>query len=260
MNTTKNTMVTTVALALLLLACKKPATEPEPQPTNNNGTLKVNLIAKFNGQPYTINQAQSVINISGYSVQVEVLKFFLYDLRTKTQAGMETQFKDAAKIDFINGNPSFTAEVQPGNYQGIKFGIGVGPDKNNSDPTVLAPDHPLSINQAQDMHWNWNTGYIFMKFEGRVDTASPLSGNHDLLFSFHTGNNALYREVELYNHPFTITTGNTTNLNLVFNIDKFFYNTNDTLDLKTDHSLHAFTVTSLGTRVADISVGIFTLE
>lgn len=256
----KYMQVTTAALALLLAACRKPKPDTEPDTANTNGTLKINLVARFNGQPYTINQNQSQLNVSGYSIKVDVLKFFIYDIKLKTQSGSEVSFKDVAKIDFINGNTYLTADAAAGSYQGIKFGLGVGPDKNNSDPTVYSPSHPLSINQAQDMHWNWSAGYIFLKFEGRADTASPLSGNYDLLFSFHTGNNPLYREVELYNHAFTVTTGNTTNLNLVFNIDKFFYNTTDTLDLKTDHSLHAFTVTSLGTRVADLSTGVFSLE
>jgi hypothetical protein len=41
------------------------------------------------------------------------------------------------------------------------------------------------------MHWSWNTGYIFMKLEGKFDadtTANILSQD----YLFHTGLNDLY--------------------------------------------------------------------
>ena len=67
--------------------------------------------------------------------------------------------------------------VPPGEYSGIKFIIGVDSLHNCSGAQSGALD-PVNA-----MFWAWNTGYIFMKLEGR----SPASTSPGNIFEFHIG-------------------------------------------------------------------------
>lgn len=57
-------------------------------------------------------------------------------------------------------NATVTGTVPAGDYTGLRFVVGVPFDLNHADPNVAAP--PLS---GTAMHWNWQGGYKFIRFE-----------------------------------------------------------------------------------------------
>jgi hypothetical protein len=164
----------------------------------------------------------------------------MYNLKVKNSSDVEIVLKDAKIIDFTSNHYSFTINVSPGNYQGLKFGIGVGDASiNHGDPALFSSSHALSYNQSSDMHWTWNTGYIFLKFEGRADTTTNGSGALNQLFALHTGDDVQYGEVEFYATPFTITDDQNSNFHVDVDISKFLYDSSDTIDIKTENATHS---------------------
>jgi cytochrome c peroxidase len=74
--------------------------------------------------------------------------------------------------------------IEDGNYRAIRFYLGIDPDTNHADPAQYAADHPLNPNLNQ-LHWDWQTGYIFLALEGRYrKTDQALSG-----YVYHFANN-----------------------------------------------------------------------
>jgi len=72
------------------------------------------------------------------------------------------------------------ASIPPGNYASVRFYIGPDEKRNHSDPAQYAPDHPLNPN-LNNLHWNWQGGYIFLALEGMwCNAAGTLDG-----WSFH---------------------------------------------------------------------------
>lgn len=57
--------------------------------------------------------------------------------------------------------------VPVGDYTKVKFNIGVD-SARNFNSSALSGD----LNTGIGMSWNWNTGYIFLKMEGRYKTAT----------------------------------------------------------------------------------------
>jgi len=57
-------------------------------------------------------------------------------------------------------NHDVTGTVPAGEYTGIRFVVGVPFDMNHADPNIAEP--PLS---GTAMHWNWQGGYKFIRFE-----------------------------------------------------------------------------------------------
>jgi len=64
---------------------------------------------------------------------------------------------------------------------------------NASDPADFSSSHPLSI--AQNTYWTWASKYKFFMLEGRVDTLG--TQNPDVIFSYHSGFDSLYREITI---------------------------------------------------------------
>lgn len=109
-----------------------------------------------------------------------------------------------------------------GDFDKIRFNLGVGDVANHSIPDSLASTHPLAP-QAEGMHLNTTDGYIFAKAEIITDTSTTttttylISGDSNLI------------TVELDN-PMTIQTGFDTQIKINADFAKFF----ESVDFTTD--------------------------
>ncbi|RAK66107.1 MbnP family protein [Hymenobacter edaphi] len=74
------------------------------------------------------------------------------------------------------GSRNFTiADIPPGDYTGLTFTIGVDAARNTAGAQTGA------LAQDNDMYWDWNSGYIFLKLEG-TSTQSRTG-----VFTYHVG-------------------------------------------------------------------------
>src|SRR6185436_3158771 len=53
---------------------------------------------------------------------------------------------------------SVLTNLPPGDYDAIRFHIGLPPDRNHADPAAFAPADPLNPT-LNGLHWNWQGGY-----------------------------------------------------------------------------------------------------
>jgi hypothetical protein len=200
---------------------------------------------------------------NGSKVNIETLKFYLSNIILIKEDNTEVLLKDVAFIDFENNHTSNTnngetivIETDAGNFKGIKMSFGVDNTKNNADPTVYTEDEPLSIYKG--MHWSWNTGYIFMKLEGKFDTnttANILSQD----YLFHTGLNDLYT-TQTFNKSFQLNGNETKNLNFNIDAEKMFHSTNNSIDLSTESFTHTTGNVPLAEKVRDLFIQSISIE
>jgi len=90
--------------------------------------------------------------------------------------------------------------VPAGSYRDLALSVGVpatcesGERLNHSDASAMKA--PLDVDR--DMYWTWNSGYVFLKFEGRVASARGWDG-----FFYHVGDDKRFAALELQ-RDFTI--------------------------------------------------------
>jgi hypothetical protein len=102
------------------------------------------------------------------------------------------------------------ADVPLGNYTSITFTLGVDSIDNCSGAQSGALD-PVNA-----MFWTWNSGYIFLKLEGK----SPQSKSSGNIFEYHIGgykapNNCIRTvTIDLKNNPLKVEEGKTSALTL----------------------------------------------
>ncbi len=175
----------------------------------------------------------------GNRIRVDKFMQYMSSLTLVNESGDDVVLKDFHLMDFMVDN-SFEFEVPPGNYKEIKFGIGVPEaDNKDQDPSQYANSHPLSVAGSQGMFWTWNTGYIFLKFEGKVDTTG-VEGN-ELLWpvAIHIGDDPYYAR---YNSPtlvIEVIQGETKTINVNIQVDQILASGgSDDIDFATDMITH----------------------
>ena len=183
-------------LFLFMVGCrdKKPTPVPTPKP-------QLNFVVEqdFDGSDFDYD-ATYFTNAAGNIVQFSNLKYLLSNfILIKTDG---TEVKLDSSFAFVNakiGRDTFSFPNLPaGNYQGIKFFIGLDSATNHGDPNRYSTTHPLSpsINQ---MHWGWSGGYIFMTLEGLVKDSLGIPRG----FSYHLANDENLRQVTCLS-PFSV--------------------------------------------------------
>jgi hypothetical protein len=119
---------------------------------------------------------------------------------------------------------------------------------------VFEAGHPLAM-QTPSMHWDWNSGYLFMKIEGRVDT----SGNGNALpvteFFYHIGLDKMRRTIELPGE-FSIGKSSTRCVRLKCDLAVLLA----AIDMRSELSTHSFDNGPLAARIADRWQTAFSLD
>lgn len=225
--------VPAAVLLLTLIGCK-PDPVVEPTPTTPATTLKLRVIPRWQGGEFALNT--EYINVSGYRVRPEVIKFYLGDIRLMS-GSTQTLLKDIAYFDLSDDVVELEQTISPGSWTSLRAGMGVPQPLNDADPIVYPPGHPLDL--AQGTWWTWTEGYRFFQLDGRYELDGSGTGPLTQPFSMHTGLNACYQEYELdLGGTIAVTEGTTTTLTLYLEVDRLFYSATDTLDLETENQTH----------------------
>lgn len=242
-------LLSIILTGLLFSSCKNDPPVPEEQSQETSLNFKV----QANGEDLIFYQ--DYYDALGYRYQLETFRVYLSDVIFTNDANEKVMFND---IDFLKfrenqtNSPitptSIVSELPEGNYKQMSFNIGVGKEQNLGDPSQYEKDHPLSIYQG--MHWDWNTGYIFMKLEGRVDSMPGGGGSLDNSVLYHVGRDDLLRTVTL-DIDLNVTADYSNDLTFGININKIFASETDTINILNDGFTHTTEDFVLAKRVMD---------
>jgi len=138
--------------------------------------------------------------------------------------GKNTTLEDALRPISITKN-----NVPSGNYKGLKIGIGVPADLNNSSFNQLGANHPLRKN-AGEWRPDWDS-FIFLKLRGSYDIAGDGIGiGQDAPIIHRTGSNEIYHTVTIPKQ-FVLVPGQAFDLNVVIDLLNLYQKGNEYLDL-----------------------------
>lgn len=217
-------------VVLGLLSCRDDKVEECPDPESTYLSLTIN--PEFNGQELQLDQ--TFTTSEGYLIQFIELKCILEDLVCG-----DKQLIDAGLFDYrARGVDVFRTIGEPTDFDSINCNLGVEHVLNHSDPTLFPTNSDLNIINANDMHWDWNPGYIFVKVEARVDTLPDAVENFDHNVVFHIGGDINRQDLSFTNLQWNPTTTNEYQLDLKLDMATFLNNGTQSLDLKTEYQSH----------------------
>jgi hypothetical protein len=177
---------------------------------------------------------QTYTTDEGYNVQFTDLKCYMTDIRNGSSILCSSALFDYRE----KGTTFFTKVGKPANYSSLEAYLGVPSDRNHGDPTALSTSDPLYITNANDMHWGWNPGYIFIKVEAKVDTIADGIDNFDHLVVFHVGGDTYLRNLSFPSFTWNAAGTNLYSCPLKLDMKKFLNNGTESIDLKFEYSSH----------------------
>ncbi|MBK1880562.1 MbnP family protein [Pelagicoccus mobilis] len=218
-------MVKTLTTSLLLLflnaltlAQENTPYPASPAPLHLSLTLRVDdTPLHLNSLRYTLPSTQHQTPSTQYSITR--LSFLLSHLAFQTADGTWVEAHDKyAYFDAKKRILSFDTSIPPGDYQALRFNIGLPPEANHADPAQYPARHPLNPDHNQ-LHWTWSSGYIFLALEGRhYKTDKTLGG-----YVYHFANDPNLTPITI-NHPLTIQSS--TQINLTLDLGKLLASRN----------------------------------
>lgn len=255
----KNVLIRLVlggSLFLALFSCKK-KDEPQPQeePFNQNITLNFNLLVGDKKADF----ASVYTTDAGQRFTFSALRYYVSNIRLVKNDGSEHAISGKYLLVSTDSLKHDLGQVPGGQYRGIKFAIGIDSATNHKDPTVYPLKHPLAI-QSPNMHWSWNSGYIFFSIEGTCDTT--LNNSDTLTYGqfskgmfYHVGMDPLYKQVDIGNSSFTLSKDNPFMLNIKVDINKLLVG----IDIRKENRSHTMGSMPLATRVANNIPSMFSV-
>lgn len=246
-----------ILMISVLVACKKKNDEPAPVTSPTNQSLTLRMTPKVGND--TLDFASTFITENNERYTLSMFRYYMSNIRLVKNDGSEHKIDGKVFLVTPNTSDYNLGEIPVGNYKGIRFSVGLDSVTNHLDPTKYPISNPLAI-QSPAIHWDWNSGYIFLMIEGSCDTTAT---NNDVLtygqyshpMFFHLGMDPLLTNVEIDNSSFTVMPGQKNVLNLHSNVNKLFNGVN----LKTENESHTMGSMPLATKVAKNIPSMFTI-
>ena len=197
------------------------------------GTLEINVQSLFNDSPLMLNTT-NYPNVTTGEFIVEEFKIYFSNIKLRnTQTGIEYSVPESYHLitAVADGSPSLLVleNVPSGEYDKLEISIGIDEQKN------LSLDNDGDLDPNNNMAWNWNAGYKFIKFDGRF---SPEVGN-ELPLVFHIGLNDNYR-IFSFDIPdyISVRTDESRDIKVNIEVSEFFKSPN-TIDFNLINDLQA---------------------
>ncbi len=130
-------------------------------------------------------------NANGDEFTLSLFQYYVSNFRLKRKDGSEYVVPQDESYFLIREQRPETQRIvlnniPKGQYVGVSFIIGV--DSLRSASEVSRRKGCLDVGEeGKDMYWAWNSGYIFVKMEGRSPQV-PMTGNRkEPVFMYHIG-------------------------------------------------------------------------
>ncbi|MFM2202052.1 MAG: hypothetical protein RL040_1252 [Bacteroidota bacterium] len=213
----------TCFLVIGLHSCSEYKPTPTPRCADNPELAASSLTVKFDalwdtvpfrmGRPYSDDFENEM--------RADVFKNYISMVTLVAEDGSEVLLKDFLLVDYSVNN-EVKVEVPSCKYTSLKLGVGIPAEFNtDQDPSVYPSSSPLSVAGSQGMFWQWSTGYIFAKFEGRADTSDVGEDSFLLPIAIHAGNDASFRAFE--SDPFILElNGDSATISVHLLVNKLF--------------------------------------
>jgi hypothetical protein len=229
-----------IALSVFALTVLFSATSCKKDKTYN---LNLGITYKVGTEAFAYNQ---VYTIGGVAVKFTLAQMYLSGIHIEDDDANEGHYDDK----YLLIKPSIATYAlgeltnkEISHLHEVKFNVGIDSTTNHQTTDMFNARPATDVLSVQNpaMHWSWNSGYIFVKIEGMVDTDAD--GTPETAAEFHIGMDSYLQAVALTTHKDLEDGDNTISLN--FNVAKLF----DGVNLATEYVTHTMDNMTLAGKV-----------
>lgn len=182
----------------------------------------------------------------GRSIKLSLAQFYLSEIELVRLDGSAFTIRDKRILKTLEEDVYEVGDVPAGNYQFIRFKIGLLPAINQLNPNGSADSALLSHPEMWFGAAAQPQGYVFMHVQGEIDTTTHKTGTNRVPFDVKIGTNAHLVQVTMPVKNFSIVPGTTTFAHILTDYGKLFSG----IELTEKANLNITTVAENGTPVA----------
>lgn len=173
-----------LATSFILVSCEK-EDEIGPNDTNN---LTLEIDNRVGTQDLVLN-TQTYKNAAGEDYTISKLNYFVSNIKLRKADGSEQAFPN--QYFLVKESDALTQKITLKNvpaadYVSVSFMVGVDSLKSISDVSQRTGVLDPASYGDDNMYWSWNSGYIFVKFEGTSPVIAP-NATGAKIFQIHVG-------------------------------------------------------------------------
>ena len=173
--------------------------------SQNRDTNLTKLTLEFNNvvgnKPLKL-QDESYINEVGEKFNVTTFNYFISNIKLHEKDGKEYIIPQDSSYFLVKENDPASKKIKlsipPGKYTRITFTIGVDSLRSTLDISRRTGALDIAGGMLDGMYWTWNSGYLFMKFEGDCEQAE-LDRTGQRKFRYHIGGFGGYNKPSINN-------------------------------------------------------------
>jgi len=147
-------------------------------------------------------QDESYINEAGEKFNITSFNYFISNVKLYEKDGKEYVIPQDSSYFLIKENDPASKKINlnipKGKYTSVTFTIGVDSLRSTMDISRRTGTLDISGGMVDGMYWTWNSGYIFMKFEGDCEQA-PIDRTGKRKFRYHIGGFGGYNKPSINN-------------------------------------------------------------
>jgi hypothetical protein len=165
-----------LVLSFSLVCCKKDPT---------TGMVDIAVTPYFGDSVLSFDTKYPfVVNGVTYKFKVDLLKFYIHDLKITNASDSVYQFSDLSLFNFKDIKTiHFVDTIPVGLYHKFNFGIGMTDVQNNTNPNSVEASHPLSTYNA--MYWGM-LKYRYLVMEAVIYDANGVELAQGVSFHINT--------------------------------------------------------------------------
>ena len=218
---------------------------------DEKGSVNLRIKVVYGDKPFRMFEVFPY-PVTGEDFRMNRLSFFMSNFTLRSSGGDQ----NILDIDYLDLTNSHTAPVAPngleykindvkvGTYTGFDFGIGV-PAKDNAKNPGNFPSSSVLSSSAE--YWSSWKSYIFFRPEGNIALDGKPIGETD--FALHLGADEAFRMIT-YNRNITVKDGETTDIDIIFDLSKYFNGTS-LYDIHETQQIHSLFQMPLIIQLAD---------
>ncbi len=220
---------------------------------SSSATLHVQFAPRFAGAPLAFDSLGHT-NAAGQRLSVTRLDFLLSDFALRRPDGSWfTTTNWFAAIKARDGRTNFEVNaVPPGQFDRVRFHIGLAPAVNHLDPADYPAGHPLNPD-VNGLYWGWAGGFVFFALEGAWLAPDGKPGG----YSYHLANDPQLMTVAL---PVALDLSVGQQLRLDLDVNQIFAAPNPIVLNDATDSTHSRTNDTLAVQLRENVEHAFTAE
>jgi hypothetical protein len=219
-------------------SCKKKSSN---DPSPSTGTVGFHLHTDLDS--LEINVLDSVNNVLGRNWSLSIAQLYISNIQLIGLDGTLHSMPDTI-LKMVDTEEYIIGEAPVGNYKSVSFNVGLSPAINHNSNGPAGTDaagnsSSGSILNHQEMwlgdatypsgsNFNPTNGYIFVNFQGKIDTSTsgvgPVSNMQP--FCYQIGTDAMYTAVTMPEQDYTITAGQLHLIHIVVHYNKLLTGVN----------------------------------